>query len=147
MNDPAPLPLWALLLIVIGFPVFFISLWCFICKLLSFIGGWHRLTVMYPAGHEKPLIEHRMQAGKVGLARYKGCLNVGLLPEGLHLSVMWLFRLGHPPLLIPWSELRNFRSHRFLGHETISCDIGSPKITSLLLPWDLLADSPVNPKT
>lgn len=38
-------------------------------------------------------------------ASYNNCLTLGADPRGLYLGVFPLFRVGHPPLLIPWSEL------------------------------------------
>ena len=36
---------------------------------------------------------------------YGNCLTVGAGYQGLYLSVLFLFRSGHPPLLIPWSDI------------------------------------------
>jgi hypothetical protein len=30
---------------------------------------------------------------------------IGSDPPGLHLAVLFIFRPGHPPLFIPWSEV------------------------------------------
>jgi hypothetical protein len=35
----------------------------------------------------------------------RSCLNFGSDETGLYLSVFPIFRPGHPPLLIPWSEI------------------------------------------
>ena len=37
---------------------------------------------------------------------YGSCLNVGVTDRGLMLWVFFLFRVGHPPLLIPWEDIR-----------------------------------------
>jgi hypothetical protein len=36
---------------------------------------------------------------------YGNCVRVGVNQSGLHLSVGFLFRIGHPPLFIPWSDI------------------------------------------
>ena len=46
-----------------------------------------------------------MKHGYVGWIRYKGTLNVGITPEGIYLSVIPVFNLGTPPLLIPWQAI------------------------------------------
>ena len=35
----------------------------------------------------------------------KGGLHLGVSREGLHLAVMAIFRMGHPPLLVPWHDI------------------------------------------
>lgn len=44
---------------------------------------------------------------------YGSCLIVGVNPEGIRLSVLFLFRIGHPPLFIHWPEV-SMREKRFL---------------------------------
>jgi hypothetical protein len=47
-----------------------------------------------------------MGAGsKVFPVNYGGCITAYLGPGGLRLSVWPIFRLMHPPLLIPWDEI------------------------------------------
>jgi len=36
---------------------------------------------------------------------YGNCVTVRTNSVGLGLSVLWLLRLGHPPLLIPWADI------------------------------------------
>jgi hypothetical protein len=43
------------------------------------------------------------------MSSYSNVLTVSIEPEGLRLAVMVLFRVGHPPVLIPWGELLNVR--------------------------------------
>jgi hypothetical protein len=40
---------------------------------------------------------------------------VGADSEGLYLATFPFFRLFHPPLFIPWYEVRVARKHLFLG--------------------------------
>lgn len=147
MSEPAPFPTWAIPLIAVVFPIFFVSLWCFASLVVSTFSGWRKLALLYPATASliKPDTVHRMVTAKMGASRYKGSLTVGFSPEGMHLSVMVLFRLGHPPLFIPWSEFYHFQAHRFLGFESVSCEIGSPNITTLTLPRRILVNSPASP--
>ena len=37
---------------------------------------------------------------------YSNIIRAGANQEGLYLATMFLFRFMHPPLLIPWSEIR-----------------------------------------
>ncbi len=41
-----------------------------------------------------------------GLTNYNNVLTLGVSPDGMYLASMFLFRFMHPPLLIPWSEIK-----------------------------------------
>jgi hypothetical protein len=122
------------------FPIFFAGLWCAICLLLSVIGGWRRLAERFPARSQPSGTRYVMQRARVGLANYKGCLTIYSSHEGLFLSVWPIFRPGHPPLFIPRDEIRNPKTGRFLWHETMTFDVGSPRITTLQLPKKVFED-------
>ncbi len=48
-----------------------------------------------------------MQSGQMRwLANYNNVLTIGVSPQGLYLASMFLFRFMHPPLLVPWSEIK-----------------------------------------
>jgi hypothetical protein len=88
------------------FPAFFVVFWLWICYLLAVIGGWRTLARYYEA-HE-PFTGQRFwcRSGQLNrFCNYNGCLNLGVNPQGLHLSVLFLFAAGHRPLLIPWSDI------------------------------------------
>jgi hypothetical protein len=67
-----------------------------------------------------------MQSGRMRwLANYNNVLTLGASQQGLYLASMFLFRFMHPPLLIPWSEIKVQRSKGWIfdyvtftmGHE------------------------------
>jgi hypothetical protein len=68
-----------------------VSGWSALSKRFQFTGQFH--------GQSWPLRIARMRF----FARY--WLTVGAEESGLYLSVFSLFRIAHPPLLIPWSEV------------------------------------------
>lgn len=45
---------------------------------------------------------------------YGSCLMLGANAEGLFVSVLFFFRVGHPPLFIPWSEVESATHYRSL---------------------------------
>ena len=59
------------------------------------------------------------------LTNYNRVLTLGTCQEGLYLAIMFLFRFMHPPLLIPWSEIKVRRKEGWvfeyviftMGHE------------------------------
>ena len=86
------------------FPVFFIAFWFGVTRLISAM-GWQSLAKVY--GSDKPCegTKWYMQSAKVGKAAYNGCLTVGANYNGLYLSIFPIFRPGHPPIFIPWSDI------------------------------------------
>ena len=137
-SNDASAPLWLVLLIPVVFPIFFAAIWCSVCLLLSVIGGWGRLANRFPARQPPAGTCFFAQSGQVGLANYRGVLTVHTSPEGLHLAIMKIFRPGHPPLFIPWSEIYHATERR-LFFEYVAFDIGSPRIATMRLPKRILA--------
>jgi len=122
-----------LLFILIIFPIAFVGVWSFVLWILSHVGGWQALAQQYrttrkPTGHC-----FNAEAIRLGLVNYNFISQLCSTPAGLYLSVWSIFKIGHPPLLIPWSELHNPRPVQFLWKKMIRFDIGSPKITTITL--------------
>lgn len=104
MADPIP-TLWLIPLILVLFVVFFVAVWALAVFLISAAAGWSRLARYYRA--TTPFTGQRWsgQMAWMGLARYRSILTVGADGTGLYLEVMRIFRIGHPSLLIPWSDI------------------------------------------
>jgi hypothetical protein len=89
------------------FPLYFFCLWLFITAVVSFIGGWFSLAKVYRTGAPFNGAIWKMQSARMrSLMNYNNVLTIGASPEGLYLASMFLFRFMHPPLLIPWSEIK-----------------------------------------
>jgi hypothetical protein len=108
------------------FPIYFLCLWCLVGAIVSFVGGWFSLAKLYRTRVPFSGAKWRMQSGRMrGLANYNNVLTLGVSSEGLYLATMLFFRFMHPPLLIPWSEIRVRRSKGWvfeyttftIGHE------------------------------
>lgn len=138
MDNSVPLPLYLIPLIIGGFIAFFVLLWSFVCLLISLIGGWWRLARHYRATLTLPGKDHSGVWGMIGLASYKGTLNVRTSPQGLYLSVNPLFQIGHPPLFIPWSHIRANGTAQFKLFNLTHFEVGQPTITTLSLPGKVL---------
>jgi hypothetical protein len=88
------------------FWVLFAIVWVILCLLLSALGGWRELARHHTA--ETPFSGTRFRFRSARFARsvrYGGCLTLGASATGLYVEVFPLFRIAHPPLLIPWSEI------------------------------------------
>lgn len=130
-----PSPFWI--------PLVFPFLWLGMCNLLSRLAGWHRLAERYAA--TLPPVGRRfwIESGKFGWVSYNSCLTIHATPEGLHLAVWLPFRFGHPPLLIPWRELRNVGSRTvWLCGEWLKLEVGSPSIATLELSKKVFTPQP-----
>jgi hypothetical protein len=89
------------------FFVFFVLLWMSVGLILAQLSGWAEL-----ARHDRSInpfkgSKWRFRSCKMRLTtHYNGCLTVGASPQGLYLAVLFLFRIGHPPLEIPWQDIQ-----------------------------------------
>jgi hypothetical protein len=67
-----------------------------------------------------------MQSGRMqGLADYKNVLTIGVSQQGWYLASMFFFRFMHPPLLVPWNEIKVRRSTGWLGLRICNLDYGT----------------------
>jgi hypothetical protein len=87
-------------------PIYFVCLWSGVSLMVSLIGGWFELGRAYRAvtpfrGNRW----HLQDACLRFLTSYRGALTVGANAEGFYASVFPLFRIGHPPLFIPWQDV------------------------------------------
>jgi hypothetical protein len=83
--------------------------------ILALMSGWNRLSKRFRHrgnfdGETWPFRSARMRT----LIRFGCALTMGADESGLYMAVFPLFRMCHPPLLIPWSEVSIVRSERGL---------------------------------
>lgn len=104
------------------FPLFFIAGWLLVSYFLSALGGWQSLVKHYAASAPFRGRYFRFRSAQFGgYVNYGGCLTIGSGTEGLYLAVLPLFRVGHPPLLIPWSDV-SARKARTWFFEAVEID-------------------------
>ena len=92
-------------------PCYAITLWLFVSAGISYIGGWNTLAKRF--WFRTPFLgeKWRGQSGQMRwIAGYGNCLTLGCDDQGLYLAIMPLFRFRHPPLLIPWDEIKISRT-------------------------------------
>jgi hypothetical protein len=92
---------------------FFILLWIIGTYLFSFIDGWRKLAIYYRYQGQSIGEKYHFQSGKIKWAAFGSCLTVGANQEGLYIAIAFLFRAGHPPLFIPWREIKIQRKVSF----------------------------------
>ncbi len=100
--------------IIAGGIILFAAWWCIIVYLLSILGGWRGLAIMYGQALPSGGKSFSFQAGKVGIVSYNGVLRLTVSPPGIGFSVVRIFRPGHRPFFIPWAEIE-ITGLNFLG--------------------------------
>ena len=113
--------LWILPLAVGGFVLF----WCLVVKLLALM-GWQQLALHFRAAAPLPGGGFTLAQASIGGVSYRNALEAAVSAQGLALQTGFLFRVGHPPLLIPWSAIGPFRAKSFLWTTTHSTTVQTP---------------------
>jgi hypothetical protein len=107
------------------FPVFFICLWCGIVLLISRLSGWATLANRFRLSLPFAASKWRWQSARMRFtANYSGCLTVGSDPTGLYLDIFALWKIGHPPLFLPWSEVSVRRRGKILIFGYVELTLG-----------------------
>jgi hypothetical protein len=124
---------WGGLYIVLG--------WVGLLWLLSQIGGWAALAKKYRLTGPADNIDWK--GWQFGFFNdwfgYKGCLWIAVGSEGIYLKTGpdILFRVGHPPLLIPWSAVQSVQPTKRLWRRLLKLTLNDPQM-SISLPEDLM---------
>lgn len=107
------------------FLAFFVALWCVTSLLTGKLSGWATLgrrfgsTLPFP-NQSWSWKSARMRWG----ANYNNCLTIGVDTAGLYLSPLFFFRIGHPPLFIPWTEISLRGRRKILFIEFVELKLG-----------------------
>jgi hypothetical protein len=87
--------------------ILWISMWLLVGAIISLISGWSSLAKVYRTASAFDGAKWRMQSGRMRwFVGYNNVLTIGASQQGLYLATMFLFRFMHPPLLVPWSEIK-----------------------------------------
>ena len=106
MNDLENSLSWLLPSFAVVFPFMFVGMWCLILRFLSSASGWSRLASRFHLQDSFDGKRHHFQSANMNGVNFNSALVIGASPNGLYLSPVFLFRLFHPPLLIPWAEIQ-----------------------------------------
>jgi hypothetical protein len=111
---PAPLPPYFSLIV----PAVCVSIFCCISFLSSLLTGWHTLGNRFraqssPYGDVKTVGPFPYTVYTRYWSHYSSIIRFTAADDALYLSVLFLLRIGHPPLCIPWNEIRLSRTKYF----------------------------------
>ena len=87
------------------FPFFFVALWVGVGFLLAATGGWQTVAAHYPLVGDAPPPVKRFGVAEFGLVAYNRCLKLGANQRGLYFGAILLFRAGHAPFFVPWTDV------------------------------------------
>jgi len=110
------------------FAILFALLWCASSFWVSWVSGWHSLVRRFKYQAEPYAdIESSGSFASVYLrywSHYSGVVFLTAGEDALYVSIMFLFRVGHPPLRIPWGEIR-FGRRKFFFRTYIVLTLGN----------------------
>jgi hypothetical protein len=110
-------------------PVFFVAMWALTSVFVGVITGWHSLARRFlaqaePYGEVKTAGPYFYTVYMRFWSHYSSIIRLRAAADALYLSVLFLFRLGHPPLSIPWQEIK-FGRTRFLWRRYVVLTLGN----------------------
>ncbi|GAB4092053.1 hypothetical protein [Flaviaesturariibacter terrae] len=125
------------------FPLLFVVLVPVVFRTLA-KRGWDKLAAEYR--YDLPFDGRRIGITSAGIngVGYRNCLVLWIGRDGFYLKPVFLFRLFHPPLLIPWRDVRAVREKKVLFTKLTVLTIGSPPVAEIELDagnFDLLERS------
>jgi hypothetical protein len=123
MSDPSSsqFPIWI--------PFFVIGLWLFLSAFFALSSGWLALANNFRAISRPEGQRVLSQVKQMGSVPERGVTQMIVSEQGLYLYAFFLFRFLHPPLLIPWKDVRLAGEHKTLWWYIWELDIG--RITTL----------------
>ena len=129
------------------FAAVFVAFWCAICALIARLSGWATLAQRYRFSDTFHGRKWRFRSAIFGSSgSYGGVLTVGADSQGLYLAVMPLFRVGHPPLFIPWQDVGKIVSedvrnstHRWYRSSDTPLELGSEHLVRVTFQGNMVA--------
>lgn len=98
--------------VVLGPLIFFPVMWVSVSWLISVLSGWKSLARHYAIDEPElaPKPEIKWQSLAMGYtpifaANYSRVVNIGIDETHMYLSTIWLFRIGHKALRIPFEDI------------------------------------------
>lgn len=106
---------------------FFVAVWCVGLYINGVSSGWHRLSRRFRAPSKfngqmkstRPFFNVCMK----NWVDYSGIIRIAVEEDALHLSVVFAYHIGHPPLSIPWNEIE-FSDAKLLWRRYVVLSLG-----------------------
>lgn len=100
--------------------VLVVVIWCLTSYLIGFMTGWVALARRFraqsePYGDARAVGPFFYTIYMRYWAHYSSVIRLTAASDVLYASVLFPFRIGHPPLRIPWNEIRFGQARRFMS--------------------------------
>ncbi len=112
-------------LIPLTFLIVFSVMWMGVIWFISRF-GWFGLASYWRTTDTPTGMLYSSASGRIG-ARYNHVLKIWLDDKGLFLETIWLFRLGHERLLIPWEDVLDMKPTRILWQTGVRLELKNDK--------------------
>lgn len=113
-------------------PLFFIAFWLFVFFLISRF-GWARLAEKYRYDGQFFGTKIGLISATINWADYNNALILQINDKGMLIKPLKIFGFFHPPLLIPWREIKSVQERKILFVRYWELDIGQPKVARIRL--------------
>jgi hypothetical protein len=107
------------------FPIFFASIFLLATYIISRM-GWTDLASHYKSEESFMGTRIGIISAAINGVNYNNTLVLKINEEGMYLRPIFIFRLFHPPILIPWKEIKEIRDKKILFFNFKELVIGSP---------------------
>lgn len=117
-----------------GVTLALLAMWCLLLMLLARLGGWTAVARTYRATEPGHGLLYRFQSGSFAWVDYNGVLTLHVSADGVRIAVLWPFRPGHPPLMIPWQAIHVVEVIERWWGRYCTMDVGAPPLARVRLP-------------
>ncbi|HSU29212.1 MAG TPA: hypothetical protein VLJ68_12585 [Chitinophagaceae bacterium] len=111
-------------------PVSLVFTFVFVLFVLSRI-AWAKLAAAYPAGEHIGGTRLGLISLAVNFLNYNNAFILIYNEEGMHLRPIFLIRLFHKPVFIPWKEIKVVNDKRVHFFPYVELVLGSPVVVKL----------------
>ncbi|WP_309941639.1 hypothetical protein [Aureibacter tunicatorum] len=95
--------------------------------------GWSDLVEKYKMNNRFTGKRVGIISASVNASNYQNCLILKYNDDGLYLKTTIFFKLFHPPIFIPWTEVKSVREKKILFTRYNELIIGDPFIATIKL--------------
>ncbi len=121
-------------------PIFVVTIWVLSIYLVAAAAGWRLLATRFRApGPFTGQSWHLQFARMRWMTNYNNALTIGANTTGLFIAPMFLFRVWHPPLFIPWTEITLVGVKQVLFFTLIELRLGSAERIPFKIKTELAA--------
>ena len=117
---------------LIWFIPFFIAMFVVISFVISKM-GWSRLAEEFKTDNKFDGKRVGLISATINSCNYKNIIVLKYNQYGIFLKTVFPFNLFHPPILIPWNEIKEVRDGKLLFFRFKELIIGNPFIAMITL--------------